>query len=399
MSKSPVWAAWVAGLVTGSTGIFLTATASAFAASMAAGAGAVEENDSGLDLQDDTVLAVLPPSRQNKTSSGQLLDQVADLIAQGIASDDVRYFGRADAVLAAAGRDAVTARSERFLRLKARTRGLLHDFETSRNSLYEILQRQPGNDSARRELLFLDLLQGDLNAAQGHCRDTSGFRSAVSRQLCLIHLQIARGQTVKPQSSRLLEAIAGGGAGAPDAVWAQDLLSEETFARLAMTRDVSERTRLRDELRAFARKNRSARGDQMPDKPRMAYLADRMIAAGDFPGVIETIPRYTRSFPLAVRLAVALRASRPAHNNAKLESFCREIIATESSRGSIEHAREAAMFALFVDKDPAQALRAARANWSRQKEWIDAWLLRKSGEDPVTLDAWKKSQGVVAIHD
>jgi len=131
----------------------------------------------------------------------------------------------------------------------------------------------------------------------------------------------------------------------------------------------------------------------------MAYLADRMIAAGDFPGVIETIPRDTRSFPLAVRLAVALRASRPAHNNAKLESFCREIIATESSRGSIEHAREAAMFALFVDKDPAQALRAARANWSRQKEWIDAWLLRKSGEDPVTLDAWKKSQGVVAIHD
>jgi hypothetical protein len=70
------------------------------------------------------------------------------------------------------------------------------------------------------------------------------------------------------------------------------------------------------------------------------------------------------------------------------------------ARGDVVHRREAARFALLVDKRPADALELARANWDVQREAADARIFMESAlaaanhvaAAPVV--AWVRSTGI-----
>jgi len=364
------------------------------------------------ELSDDTVLAIVPPMQPRAgnlvmaeaMSKAGLADAESaaalaeSYIATGRKMDDVKFYGMADAVLAAV--KPTQNQPLNFLRAKATTKSLLHDFKSARNILNGILTTNSEDDRARRELFFLEVLQGDLHLADRHCLNTSGFQSSGARDLCALHLKISRGSKLQPHEKKILNRQIQD----PDpfnATWARDLQMESDFIEIFASGKQSRPAQLRQAASKYA----TWAAD---DKPRLAYLADRLLAAGGYKETLELIPDTTQNFALATRRLAALRllgiTAAPSSPDGKLESICRTTIRVEAERGAIEHAREGAIIALLADRDMERAYQLALMNWLNQKEWVDAWLLLQSArENPlqkstVAFDDWSRQQGGVVVH-
>lgn len=364
------------------------------------------------ELSDETVLAIVPPApaRAGNLAMAEALSKagLADAesaaalaesyIATGRKMDDVKFYGMADAALAGVKSDQNPTLN--FLRAKATTKSLLHDFKSARYILNALLTSHPEDDRARRELFFLEVLQGDLHLADRHCIKTGGFKSSAARELCRLHLQISKGSKLQPHEKKILNRRIQG----PDpsnATWAMDLQMESEFIGIFAARRPLPPGRLREVAHKYA-------AWVAGDKPRLAYLADRLLAAGGHHEILELIPATTKNFALATRRLAALRLSGvkalPSSADGQLDSICRTTIRVESERGAVEHAREAAIIALFADRDMDRAYQLALVNWLNQKEWVDAWLLLRSAREnhlqksTVVFDNWSKQQGGVVVH-
>lgn len=373
--------------------------------------------DGSAELSPATVLAEIPvePRRDNTLTILEAMDRTGTLDAHGAArlasiyiqrgteTDDNRFFGLADAMLARHETKEVgkIARPPEFFRAKARVKSLLHDFAGAREVLGKLVATTPGADDIRRELFFLELLQGEITSAERHCQSAGGFRDQEARTLCSANIILARGMRPPRDVMAQISALAKSGNPA-FAGWADDLLLEQAFidsTKASTPRANQKPSKPLLDLAVVARDSR------MIDKPRMSYLADRLIAAGEPQAALELIPATTGNFALAVRWLVANSlAANPAASKGgsgdagRLTALCRDTLRIEEERGAVDHHREAALMALFVDGDVERARGHAESNWKIQREWIDAWLLVRTGADPSILAKWSQKEGGVKIH-
>jgi hypothetical protein len=123
--------------------------------------------------------------------------------------------------------------------------------------------------------------------------------------------------------------------------------------------------------------------------------------------VLILIPVSTKNFAVATRRMVARaqlketisQSESESESELELKRLVLSSLQAESDRGKIDHDREAALIALFVDKNPSKAQEFALQNWGHQREFIDSWLMQQTSKttpsEPLSrLKQWSIEENV-----
>ena len=105
----------------------------------------------------------------------------------------------------------------------------------------------------------------------------------------------------------------------------------------------------------------------------------------------------TRSDAVVLRLAIAGKQAKSASATADAAEMRERIaLANERPDAKVFHGREQAMFALFVEHEPARALELARGNVAQQREPLDLLVLaqaaRATGQAAALQEAQRLTQ-------
>jgi len=305
-------------------------------------------------------------------------------IALGRANADPRYFGQAQAALAAWWSKADAPDSVRLLRAELLQNG--HRFDAAKAELRRLTAADPRNAQAWLTLATVQAVQGDSAAATRSCARLSGLAGQLEAFTCLAG---ASANTPRMRGSeKLLDMALRRDPEATPAVrtWALTLLAE--FAAR------------RDDATLADQRFRSA----LRVTPRDIYLLD---AYADFlldQRRAREVPALLRGRDnvdgLLLRQALALRQLGDERALAPVRETLQARFNAAHLRGDDTHLREQARFTLHVLGDARTALALALRNWQVQKELADTRILLEAGlaaRDrqalrPVTQ--WVRTEGV-----
>ena len=364
-------------------------------------------------LSDDTVLATLPMVNVQGLSTEEALfsaqkkvglvdpDLAINLSSKhvrlGILTDNVRYFGSALAILESVGLDHRT--SLKYHAALADTQSLLHQFDDARKNLGIILAAAPEDFSSRQKLFYLELLRGSINAASKHCNQRDGFVAKSERELCALQVSLTRGGVLTDSAEKSLLRLATSDNPQIKA-WAFDLLLDHKYLQCAGAKASNKCDPFRKFVFEYVRFNSS-------DNTRVSYAADRLLMANFPEDVLILIPVSTKNFAVATRRMVARaqlketisQSESESESELELKRLVLSSLQAESDRGKIDHDREAALIALFVDKNPSKAQEFALQNWGHQREFIDSWLMQQTSKttpsEPLSrLKQWSIEENV-----
>ena len=312
------------------------------------------------------------------THDGQVIERLPDVVRAGTAADpgaalrdaralldagrregDPRLAGRALARLARWQSDP-RAPAELVL-LLAQTEQHLHQFDRARARLQALVAREPGQPQAWLTLATLHRVQGRYAESDAACRAIVQLRVQPYGDACAAENLALKGEF--DAARRQLQALIARASEAGTRAWLWTTLAElEQRAGRAGASDQAWRQSLaagRDSYAAIAY------ADFLLEqkRPREAWT------------LLQPEPR---SDAALLRLAIAARrAGLP--EAAALDAELRERFSLADQRtGPSGHERERALMALEIERDPAAALRAARANVERQREPLDLLLLARS---------------------
>lgn len=289
------------------------------------------------------------------------------------ADGDPRRAGLALAALQA-WPDAAAAPDDVLL-LQATVRQHLHEFDTAAAQLETLLQRRPDHAQGLLTLATIRRVQGRYDDSDHHCRALQRTQALYARA-CKAENLALRGDTSSARA--LLQRTL-----------ADPHLDRDTRAWLLTTlAETQDRAGRPAEAEAAYRQALQSADD---DYAALSF-ADFLMLRGrpnDARGVLEHRPRTD-----AVLLRLAIAAARARQRDAAaLGSVVRERMAQAALRPEARqaHAREAAMFALWVDQRPQEALEFARLNLEHQREPLDVLLLaqaaRAARDDQALRDA------------
>jgi uncharacterized protein HemY len=111
-----------------------------------------------------------------------------------------------------------------------------------------------------------------------------------------------------------------------------------------------------------------------PDSYLLGAYADFLLDHGRAPEVARLLTGKTKVDALLLRYALALRAMNSPEAAAQADALRVRFDAAQL-RGDTVHQREQARFELALRRDPAAAVRLAKANWAVQKEPADLRIL------------------------
>ncbi len=267
---------------------------------------------------------------------------------------DPRHLGRAQAALAAWWDDAAPPAA--ILLLRATIRQAQHDFAGARVDLDALLVRDPDDAQGRLTRAVVATVSGDHATALADCDRVGALIGDAWAAACAAPLA-TRGHGTRRAYDRLSALVTALPAGAAGAAWATTALGE--LAR-ALGDDVAAEVHFR---RALA----IAPGDVYT----LGQLADLLIDGGRAAEAVALLDPHAEPEPLRLRLAIAARLAGANGADAHA-AIVRRGLEAEAARGDSTHQRERARYFLDVAPDAAEALAAARANWSLQRESIDA---------------------------
>lgn len=311
------------------------------------------------------------------THDAQVIERLPDVARAGTAADPVAALREAQALFEAGRRSGdprlagrALARLARWqsdpgapaelVLLLARTEQHLHQFDRAMVRLQALVSREPGRAQAWLMLATLHRVQGRYAESDAACGAVAKLRVQPYGDACIAENQALRGEF--DAARRQLQALIAQAADAGTRAWLWTTLAElEQRARRASASDQAWRLSL-----AAHRDGYAAIGyaDFLLDqkRPREAWAL---------------LQPEQRSDAVLLRLAIAARrAGLP--EAAALDAELRERFALAGQRtGPSGHERERALMALEIERDPAAALRAARANIERQREPLDLLLLAR----------------------
>ncbi|MEO8280261.1 MAG: tetratricopeptide repeat protein [Ideonella sp.] len=269
-----------------------------------------------------------------------------------------RFAGRALAVLQH-WKQTDTAPAEVVLML-ATVQQYLHDFDGSAALLEALVKRDPRQPQAWLTLATIRRVQGRYAESDAGCHGLAATGEAFYSQACLAENLALRGrfEDARKLFQRLLAT--------PQLPAAPRSWLMTSVAELEMRAG-----RPREAEAGFRAALATA-----PDEYTRLTFADFLIANGRQAEVLPLLRNDVRSDPVLLRLALAeaaLKAGPAAADTAELRA--RMVQAALRPEARTTHAREQAMFALFVDGDPQRALQLARKNVELQREPVDLILL------------------------
>ena len=277
----------------------------------------------------------------------------------GRAQADPRYNGYAEAALGPW--IALPSPPPAVLVLRATLRQSRHDFAGAMTDLNEALAADPRNAQARLTRAVILQVQGAYKEALGNCLSLALYAAPLVTETCIASVRSVHGMAAS--SRAMLEAALASprpGDNQEIRVWALTVLAE-TDARLS-------------DGEAAERHFQAALSLGLRDTYLLGAYADFLLDAGRAQEVRSLLRDETRIDPLLLRLALAEQALGASTLEGHIADL-RERFAANRQRGDTSHQREEARFALYLLKDPKEALRLAQANWAQQREPWDVRIL------------------------
>jgi hypothetical protein len=235
-----------------------------------------------------------------------------------------------------------------------------HFFRQSRSQLTLLLERSPRNLQAWLTLATVEMVQADYVAANGACVQVAQIGGDFMGMLCTAQLRSLTGNA--RQAYALLRLIEDPGPSAPPAIkgYVEGLLAD-TAARLGRNAAAD---------RHFQVALQWSPGDNFTLADYADFLLDRHEPAA----VERLLTGYEASDTSLVRLVFAecaLHDARASKDAAEMQAR----FTAMNRAGSHLYDREYAEFVLYVQHDPARALRLAEQNWTVQRSPNDMRIL------------------------
>ncbi|MFZ2650291.1 MAG: hypothetical protein WA210_09315 [Burkholderiaceae bacterium] len=298
---------------------------------------------------------------------------------------DPRFAGQAMATLQA-WPDAANAPDEVLLML-ATLQQYVHEFDAAAENLERLVRRSPGSAQGWLTLATVRRVQGRLAASQQACEGLGAAGALFHARACSAENSGLLGEFDHARSV-FNELLATRGAAAPTRAWLMTSLAElESRAG----RFAAAETAFRQALEASA------------DQYTLIALVDHLLRQGRNAEALVWLKNQPRSDAVLLRLAMAgvLDNTAPGRSDAN-EMRLRVAQASLRPQARAAHAREQAMFALWVDGQPQRALELARENIRKQREPTDvlvfAQAARASGQREALLEVEALRQEI-GLHD
>ena len=357
------------------------------AAALALLASLVAQAEPVVPVSDEQVIEVLPALNGNRAEERRLRREwaanPADVgrsvalarryLEQARSEGDPRRAGLALAALQA-WPDVEKAPDEVLL-MAATIEQYLHDFERAASHLERLLKRRPDQAQAWLTLATVRRVQGRYAQSDAAC-DALVSLVPLYAQACRAENQGLRGEFdgARDVLTQLVRQVRGD---ADARNWLLTTLAE-TQARAARFPDAETAYRL-----ALAARR---------DAYTLMSYADFLIVQKRPADALELLKDQPRNDAMLLRRAIAgTLAKTPEAPRDAREMRERMRLANERPDAKNTHAREQAMFALWVDASPERAWRLARINVKTQREPLDLMVLaeaaRATGDPRATAEA------------
>ncbi len=344
--------------------------------------------------RDDEVIDVLPAVNGSRTEERRLRRELAAKprdaalalatarrnLEQARALGDPRFAGIAMAALAAWTDEATMP--DDILLMRATLQQYLHDFDDSVRTLEKLTARPGGpRPQAWLTLATVRRVQGRYADSDAACRKVAQGGPFVYASACLAENAGLRGDFDRARAA-LNGLLLQPSLPAPVQAWLMTSIAElEQRAGRPTAAEAAFRTSLRLD----------------PDPYATLDFADLLIDQRRPLEAIALLQGQVRSDAVLLRLAIAgLRAGTPAAAADAAEMRDRIALANERPDAKVFHGREQAMFALEVDRRPAEALALARGNVARQREPIDVLVLAQAARASSDAVALRDASRVLA---
>ncbi len=316
-------------------------------------------------------------------------------LARARVDGDPRFAGQAMAVLGP-WPDAKTAPDEVLL-LQATLQQYLHQFEVSAGQLELLVARPLAQTQAQAQLqlqtraqAWLTLatvrrVQGRYAASDAACTGLLSAGVRLEAQACLAENAALRGEIDGARSS-LQQLLATPRLPAPSRSWLLTTLAE--LEQRSGQPDAAE-TAFKQALEAD------------PGGYTLLTYVDFLMDMNRHAEALALLQPQPRTDAVLLRLAIAgtrMQTFAALKDAGDVRDAMAQANLRPGARGT--HAREQAMFALWVDAQPAAALALARINVKSQREPLDVWVLaqaaRASGDAKALreVDQLRKDMGL-----
>lgn len=301
---------------------------------------------------------------------------------------DPRYAGLAFAALAAWPTPATA--SDDVLLLQATLQQFIHDFEPAAANLQRLLQRSPANAQAWLTLATVRRVQGRYADSDQACAGLLAIRTeaaALYAGACLAENDSLRGDFQRARDS-IGSLLRGSQLDGPARNWLLTTLAESE-----------------------ARAGRPVQADAAYKQAQVAHAdAYTALSYADFlleekrpAEALVQLKDEPRTDAVLLRLAIAgtrLGGTQARYDVAELRQ--RMALANQRPEALTTHAREGAMFALWIDRSPRRALALARVNVKHQREPLDILVLAQAAaasQDAAALREVASLLQSMGLHD
>ena len=355
---------------------------------------------------DSQVVEVLPAARGARAAERQLQQRLATnthdagaavalaqlYMQQARSLGDARFAGRAMGALIA-WREPEKTPSE-VLMMVATVQQYLHDFDTAAANLERLLQREPLHPQALLTLATVRRVQGRYAPSDAACQMLQKAGQSLYARACSAENRGLRGETDAARAD-LQALLAASARNADVQAWLLVSLAELELRSGAVA---AAEKHFRDSL-ALASDDYARLGlvDLLLDdaRPQQALALTATMARSDATLVRRAIAARRAGAPSARADADELRARFD-------QAAQRQQLQSDASRPARTHARELAMFALWVEDRPALAVELARENTRLQREPIDVLLLARAAmaaRQPGVVREAQQIQRDMGLHD
>jgi len=345
--------------------------------------------------RDDEVIEVLPAMSGNRAEERRLRKQLAQqprdpALALAVAKryldqahelGDPRFAGMA--MSAIEGWTDETTMPDGVLMMRATLQQYLHEFDASVLSLQKLLARpavQP-RPQAWLTLATVRRVQGRYADSDAACKQVLQAGAALHANACMAENAALRGDVERARAA-FMQLLSTPSLPAATQAWLTTSLAElEQRAGRAAAADAAFRAAVKLDSDSYA---------------TLAY-ADFLIEQKRPAQALALLKDQTRSDAVVLRLAIAGTQANSASATADAAEMRERIaLANERPDAKVFHGREQAMFALFVEHEPARALELARGNVAQQREPLDLLVLaqaaRAVGQPAPLQDALRLTQ-------
>jgi hypothetical protein len=338
--------------------------------------------------RDDEVLEILPAvaggraelkrlrqqQAANPKAAGPAVSLARRYLDEARQQGDPRYAGLAFAVLDSWPTPA-TAPDEVLL-LQATLQQFVHDFEPAAVNLQRLVQRSPSNAQGWLTLATVRRVQGRYSESDLACAGLLAIGagpSAIYARACQAENDSLRGdfQRARDSVNGLLRSSS---LAAPARNWLLTTLAEsEARAGRPAQAEVA---------------YNEAQAAQTDSYTALSY-ADFLLEEKRPAEALVQLNTQPRTDAVLLRLAIAgTRIDSAGARRDVAELRERMLLANQRPEARTTHAREGAMFALWIDKSPRRALDLARENVKHQREPLDILVLAHAAaaaQDAVAL--------------